>query len=487
MMLRLLLSAFTVFLSVLPAWSQRVRAGPNVWVSSGAADLVHVEAVLAVHPRESSRMVTAAIALRRPHAPDWQDYQTIVVYQSEDGGKSWSSRPVTPLPDDWAGGDPWLAWHEQGELFLSAVAGRSLTQSKEPRARARLFLSRDGGRSWTPTRETPFSTNSSEDHPVLALTSSRAAGPVLYLVATHATTAGNGIDAVHVNVPDLKATPAPPLRPTVPQVNLGGAAVRTDGQLVVSFHSMASPMGLWAARLDRARSAWEVVRIRNVILPVGFPSLAVDRSNGTFRDRLYSAWVEGENESALRVVVAWSDDGGLTWSAPVRAHTDISPAVRTLPTIAVAPDGTVGIIWQDRRNASGGECSDLYGTISTNGAATFLPEVRISSETSCPDAEQNGAARHRFRLGGGDYQGLAGVGPRSFQAIWSDSRTGRYQLYTARLDLHQGQSEAQHIHSATGADVPHVRNSATVTHNARATRDPIAVKTPCVTAKLTST
>ncbi len=96
------------------------------------------------------------------------------------------------------------------------------------------------------------------------------------------------------------------------------------------------------------------------------------------------------------------------------------------------------MVWQDRRNAEGRECSDLYGAVSTDGGASFIPEVRVSSETVCPgDYEENGAAAARFRLGGGDYQGLAATGPGTFQAVWSDSRTGRYQLWTAWLQVQQ--------------------------------------------------
>ncbi len=414
--------------------AQAPTSGPNVQVSARRGDLVQVEPVIAVDPRHAQHMLVAAIGLRRPHDPDWQDHQTIALYRSADGGKTWTPRVVRALPDGWTAGDPWLAWPESRVVTLSAIAGQTLTRSGHPPARARLFLSRDGGLTWDSGGSTPFAPTSGEDHPVLAVGHSGGCATA-YAVATHASSQEEGIDAVRLSSGCLAADTIAPLRPAVAQVNLGGAVVRGSSELVVTFHSMLAPRGLWAARLDTASGQWKVQQLRRSILPAGFTALAVDASVGRFAGRVYALWVEGEDESNLRVLSAWSPDGGATWSGPIQVHADSSPVVRTLPTIAVAPDGAVGVIWQDRRRADGRECSDLYGTISVDGGATFLPEVRISTETSCAGYELNGAAAGRFRLGGGDYQGLVGTGPRAFQAVWSDSRTGRYQIWTAPLTV----------------------------------------------------
>jgi hypothetical protein len=394
-------------------------------------DVVQVEPVVAVDPRDPRRLVAAAIGLRSPHASDWQDHQTILVYRSQDGGGSWSPVTVAALPEGWTAGDPWLLWLDSGDLILSAIAGASITKRGDPAARARIFRSTDGGITWS-GGGTPFPAGSAEDHPVL--TAGRAGrGAWFYAVATHAVSREEGIDAVGIEGPDLATARVVPLRPPVEQVNLGGAVVRPDNELVVSFHSMLPPRGLWSARRDPTAGTWTVTQIRKSILPAGFSSLAIDRTSGRFAGRVYAAWVESEDQVDLRVRSAWSDDAGASWSSPVPVHRDTSRVARTLPTVAVAPDGAVGIVWQDRRHAQGRECTDLYGSISTDGGVTFLPEIRVSSVTACPDGPENGAAAARFRIGGGDYQGLVGIGPGAFQAVWSDSRSGRYQVWTAWL------------------------------------------------------
>ncbi len=412
---------------------QTVVAGPNVWVSRDNAEVVQVEAVIAVDPTDPGRMVIAAIGLRRPHASDWQDHQTILIYHSEDGGASWVNRTVTALPEAWTAGDPWLAWLPEEGLLLSAIAGEALTRRGDPPARARLFFSPDGGQTWDDRDRTPFLPGSSEDHPVLAVGRDRTGGTKVFSVATHATMQYEGVDAALVQIPSLEAEPVPSFRPIREQVNLGGAVVLPGGDLVISYYSMRPPRSLWSSRRDSMTETWSETRIRDSILPVGFPALALDMSTGPHAGRIYSVWVEAADLAGHRVLLAWSDDGGGSWSSPTRVNADRNRVSRTLPAVAVAPGGAVAVVWQDQRNAGGRACTDLYGTVSENGGATFLPEVRVSSVTACMGGEDNGAAAGRFRLGGGDYQSVTATGRGTFQVAWSDSRTGRFQLWTARL------------------------------------------------------
>lgn len=88
--------------------------------------------------------------------------------------------------------------------------------------------------------QTPFPASSAEDHPVLAARWADHQASA-YVVATHATSRGEGVDAVQIGMPDLVgASPVTPLRPVVGQVNLGGAVVHPGGDLIVSFYSMPS-------------------------------------------------------------------------------------------------------------------------------------------------------------------------------------------------------------------------------------------------------
>ncbi|MBO0682945.1 MAG: exo-alpha-sialidase [Candidatus Dormibacteraeota bacterium] len=76
-----------------------------------------------------------------------------------------------------------------------------------------------------------------------------------------------------------------------------------------------------------------------------------------------------------------SDDGGATWNASVLISTRIShnvPGLRTspLPSAEINRDGTVYVVWQDRRFEPGGTANDIVLSTSADGAA-WSPVSRI--------------------------------------------------------------------------------------------------------------
>jgi hypothetical protein len=76
-----------------------------------------------------------------------------------------------------------------------------------------------------------------------------------------------------------------------------------------------------------------------------------------------------------------SDDGGATWNASVRISTRTShtvPGVRTspLPSAEINRDGTVYVVWQDRRFEPGGTANDIVMSTSSDGT-TWSPVTRI--------------------------------------------------------------------------------------------------------------
>ena len=76
-----------------------------------------------------------------------------------------------------------------------------------------------------------------------------------------------------------------------------------------------------------------------------------------------------------------SDDGGQTWSASVQISTRTShtvPGVRTspLPSAEINADGTVYVVWQDRRFEPGGTANDIVLSTSDDGI-TWSPVTRI--------------------------------------------------------------------------------------------------------------
>jgi hypothetical protein len=95
----------------------------------------------------------------------------------------------------------------------------------------------------------------------------------------------------------------------------------------------------------------------------------------------------------------------------------------------------------------------VFYSASLDGGETFLPAVRVSSETSRPAGPGNmrpGLGRLRYSgdtlvmdfLSGysrwrdvGDYIGLTADPKGVFHPVWPDSRNGVFQLQTARIEL----------------------------------------------------
>jgi BNR repeat-like domain len=76
-----------------------------------------------------------------------------------------------------------------------------------------------------------------------------------------------------------------------------------------------------------------------------------------------------------------SDDGGATWNTSVRISTRTShtvPGVRTspLPSAEINRDGTVYVVWQDRRFEPAGGANDIVMSTSSDGT-TWSPVSRI--------------------------------------------------------------------------------------------------------------
>jgi hypothetical protein len=157
------------------------------------------------------------------------------------------------------------------------------------------------------------------------------------------------------------------------------------------------------------------------------PGLAWDRTTGPHAGRVYLVYTrEHPNESNnMDIYVRHSDDGGATWSAPVRVNDDQTVNSQFLPKISLDPTtGNIAVIWYDCRNdlGAGGpgdpngipnDDAQLWGAFSTNGGTSFTRNIQISAGTSNSHASGNG-------IDYGDYTGLSFYGGIAHPA-WSDN------------------------------------------------------------------
>jgi hypothetical protein len=163
---------------------------------------------------------------------------------------------------------------------------------------------------------------------------------------------------------------------------------------------------------------------RSVDAEVG---LAWDRTGGVHDGRVVMVYTrEHPNESNnTDIYVRHSDDQGATWGAATRVNDDQTTNSQFLPKISLDPTtGKIAVTFYDARNdlGTGGagdtdglpnDDAQFWGAFSTDGGASFGPNLRIGAGTSNSADSGNG-------IDYGDYSGLSFYGGAAHPA-WSDN------------------------------------------------------------------
>jgi putative cell wall-binding protein len=203
-----------------------------------------------------------------------------------------------------------------------------------------------------------------------------------------------------------------------------------------------------------------------------FPRLAVSGANGSL---LYVVYNQSPNPGPTApaggyqgadhfippdsaVYFQRSLNGGTTWSTPKLINDNITPIkpgtqiVQTRhPSVSVAPNGRIDIVWEDRRHWYQGpgertclhthlfcddaRLGDAYYAFSGDGGATFSPNRRIS------DHSHNNDTGFDYRFATYWYFGPVSVPMGSDQLLvaWMDSREGSFDsdnqdIYMAKVN-----------------------------------------------------
>jgi cysteine-rich repeat protein len=156
-------------------------------------------------------------------------------------------------------------------------------------------------------------------------------------------------------------------------------------------------------------------------------SLAVDRSMGPHRGRVYAIWMEREQPGRWErdILVATSGDQGATWSEPVRVNDDAPGRDQVMPWLAVNAAGAVEAVWYDYRNWPGMHTTDILAARSLDGGTTFGPNFRV---TSVPTSW---FVPLTITPNFGDYIGATAPGTDLF-AAWADGRNNEIDVFAAR-------------------------------------------------------
>jgi len=396
-------------------------------------------------------------------------------------------------------------------VYATSITPRSAaTPAGEEGASAILYKSTNGGQTWgSGIIAMPGGVAGSPYYELPTLAVDPGAGPGgadrVYVAAHEATGFNNSVSppcpaavppavprcpSVHVAVSNNGgATFAAPVQASAPGVPVAGPdsasnpVINPDHSVNIAWRTLGTNGIIQVARSTDAGVTWGApVDVTNVsagghasnshvtVLPStgsSFPRLAGDPRNGN----LYIVYGQGGSGPTApaggyqgadhfiapdsRVYFQRSFDQGATWSAPRRIDDTAphpgTPTIQTRhPSVSVAPDSRVDIVWEDRRHWYQGpnthDCvhthlacddarlGDTYYAYSTDAGGTFSPNRRIS------DRSHNNDIGYDYRFGTGWAFGPQAVSISSDELLigWMDSREGsvdddNQDLYLARV------------------------------------------------------
>lgn len=127
------------------------------------------------------------------------------------------------------------------------------------------------------------------------------------------------------------------------------------------------------------------------------------------------------------VFAAWSDDGGATWSGPVRVNDDPPGFDEFLPAIGAGSDGALYATWFDHRADTYGTRAFAEITRSIDGGATWAPNQPLSEMSSNFTASHSNLSPNM-----GDYLHLASSAD-ALIPVWADGRFYDVDVWSAPI------------------------------------------------------
>lgn len=406
--------------------------GQNQIVEDGA--LPESELHVAINPTDSNNIVLAVMK----GTFDSDTFSRISIYYTKDYGESWQkSAFIGKSPGTFGAGDPVLAFDRKGRVYLV-----SLTLTPEPNFDIRTLLSwsDDQGATW---HTKPLLDGT--DKPWFAIDRSPQSPFVDRKYIPEATF---WLECMALGPDDTVLGSATPASGDYDFVQLASVDIQADGDVFVGFyHEKDDEHGLSVARSSNggvtfspevlvANTSMEIFgSITGIYYRLNLsPYIAVDRSDGLYKDRVYYTYtdVEAAQDTIFDVYLSWSDDDGATWATPKKVHENAPAGTQQFySSIYVTENGTLLLGWYDRRDDPADRLTDFYLGISHDGGETFQ-ELKVSSEPS--DFATIGLANNGFGIG--DYGQIVATAHTALP-FWADGRTndGDMNVYFARVPL----------------------------------------------------
>ena len=411
------------------------------------------EPSLAVDPTNSKRLIAAWLDNRRP------DRAGVVVALSSDGGKQWSRATVPGLLACNGGpyvhvSDPWLSIGPDGIAYLAMLATRAATPAGTPHDIS-VTVSRDHGLTWDQpvVLETATAPPTQPDKEAV-LADARHPGTAYAVWADYQVTPGvePSLDSVRfARTTDGGRSWSPPAtlydghdESQQNQLLMTAGGVLLDvfvegSSLPATVHAPPLPVRVrvmrstdqgqtWSQPIDAARFTYTTG-----VDPGTGKGLRFSGQNiaaAVSGNALYVSYFEDHDDFST-ILTARSDDAGLHWRKPHVAVRERAAAF--LPTLAVAGDSTVGMLWYDLRHYASGSArldTDVWFSTSRDRGAHW------KERHAAGPFDLRSAPSTRIGPFIGDYMGLVGL-PDGFGAAFvmarPQTRNGPTDVFFTRV------------------------------------------------------
>jgi hypothetical protein len=394
---------------------------------------------------------------------------TNLVARSRDGGRSWRVARLPRVSRCTGGGDertsdPWVAIGPGGNALVSSLTFTVVPALSGRAGPTSLSSSRsaDGGASFSPPVEI-VDDGQYDDREAVTADPTRPGRAYVAWVRRLGVLGESGVEMFSRTTDGGRSWSAPrtiiePKPGTLPDPTL--IQVLPDGTLLnlyleanlTPFLPESVPRVPWVVRASRSTdggASWsEPVEIGQI----GRPGAPKDPDSGSqvraFNvisatvapgGAAYVAWNEIASESASRILISRSRDGGRTWSAPAAVARPATQAF--LPSVAVAGDGGVGVTWDDFRGDRRGDgqlTTEVRFAHSADRGAHWR-QRRLAGPFDLLTAPETSSTEVAGRFIG-DYQGLTGL-PQGFGALFAvtkpRARFGPTDVFFARIETNR--------------------------------------------------
>ncbi|MEY2498031.1 MAG: hypothetical protein QOD12_1587 [Verrucomicrobiota bacterium] len=374
-------------------------------------------------------------------------------YYSSNGGATWGGVDL-PLPPPIGtngidfGSDPTLAFDTRGNLFYGYIVIFFGNGSGIKGTEMAVARSTDGGKTYSSVNFFGFEGGSGHfnDKPMITADTNQNSpyrdNTYIAWDAAAGGSIGGGVRVATSSDQGASFTIARVDDPKGPGHSIGASpSVGPNGEVYVAWNDYAANAIVFNSSSDGGKT-WQTPRTVStktipfdIAIPAEsfrgalvYPSLDVDRSTGPHRGRIYASWMDITPAGTTDIFLAYSDNGGITWSSRAAVADQLSSKVdRFNHWMSVDPvTGGVNVAFYDTRNDRTGSryMTDYYLARSKDGGQSWAgSDIRVSNVSSnehdCGGLFPCSGINYGNQQG--DYEGLVSYGGISYP-IWTDSR-----------------------------------------------------------------